>query len=125
MNIKELAEKIGASAIEMSNGDEEITFVTGIEDGIPGGVTFIGNPLYERFLPTTRASAVVVSEYLKIPYEMGMGPAILRASNPYEGFTRALELFSPKRESPAKGVHPSSEISPSAGIDPSACIGAH
>jgi UDP-3-O-[3-hydroxymyristoyl] glucosamine N-acyltransferase len=125
MNIKELAEKIGASSIEMSNGDEEITFATGIEDGVPGGVTFIGNPLYERFLPTTKASAVVVSEYLRIPYEMGSGPAVLRVSNPYEGFTRALELFSPERERPIKGVHPSSEISSSADINPDTHIDAH
>jgi UDP-3-O-[3-hydroxymyristoyl] glucosamine N-acyltransferase len=125
MNIKELADKIGAVSIEMSRGDEEITCATGIEDGIPGAVTFIGNPLYERFLSTTKATAVIASELLKIPYEIGKGPAIFRVSNPYEGFTRALEVFSPKREMPPKGVHPSSVVDGTSEIHPDAHIGAH
>src|SRR5205823_6992092 len=73
MNIKELAEKVGASAIERARGDEELTFATGIEDGVPGAVSFIGNALYEKFLPTTKATAVIVTEYLDVPYEMGRG----------------------------------------------------
>jgi UDP-3-O-[3-hydroxymyristoyl] glucosamine N-acyltransferase len=125
MNIKELAEKIGAASIEMSSGDEEITFVTGIEDGIPGAVTFIGNPLYERFLSTTKATAVIVSKHQKIPYQTGKGPAILRASNSYEGFTRALEVFSPKREKPPMGIHPSAVVDSSAEIHADSHIGAH
>lgn len=125
MNIKELAEKVGALSIEMSRGDEEISCATGIEDGIPGAVTFIGNPLYERFLSNTKATAVIVSEYLNAPYVMGKGPALLRVSNPYEGFARALELFSPKKEKPSRGVHPSAAVDPTADIHSSAHIGAH
>jgi UDP-3-O-[3-hydroxymyristoyl] glucosamine N-acyltransferase len=125
MNIKELAEKIGAASIEMSSGDEEINCATGIEDGIPGAVTFIGNPLYERFLSSTKATAVIVSEHQKIPYQIGFGPAILRASNSYEGFTRALEVFSPKREKPPKGIHPSAIVDSSADIHSDSHIGDH
>ncbi len=125
MNIRALAEQIGASAIELSRGDEEIICATGIEDGVPGAVTFIGNPLYERFLATTKATAVIVSEYLSANYKVGGGPVLLRVKNPYEGFSRALELFSPKKEKPPKGIHPSAVISQDVEIDPEAHIGAH
>src|ERR1035437_6912536 len=125
MNIKELAEKVGALKIEMARGDEEIICATGIEDGIPDAVTFIANPLYERFLSNTKATAVIVSEYLNAPYAMGQGPALLRVSNPYEGFARALELFSPKKEKPSRGVHSIAVIDPTADIHPDAHVGAH
>ena len=125
MNIKELAERIGASSIEFAQGNEEIICATGIEDGVPGAVTFIGNPLYERFLSSTKATAVIVSEYLNANHALGNGPAILRVKNPYEGFSIALELFSPKKEKPPKGVHPSAVVAQGADINPEAHIGAH
>jgi UDP-3-O-[3-hydroxymyristoyl] glucosamine N-acyltransferase len=125
MNIKELAEKVGALKIEMARGDEEIICATGIEDGIPRAVTFIANPLYERFLSNTKATAVIVSEYLNAPYAMGEGPVLLRVRNPYEGFALALELFSPKKENPPRGVHPSAVIDPTADIHADAHVGAH
>ncbi len=124
MNIKELAKHVGAQSIELARGDEEITCATAIEDGLRGAVTFIGNPLYERFLPNTKATAVIVSEYLSAPYAIGEGPALLRANNPYEGFALALELFSPKKERPARGIHPSATIEAGAEIHPDAHIGA-
>lgn len=124
MNIKELANSVGAKSIELARGDEEISCATGIEDGIRGAVTFIGNSLYERFLSSTKASAVIVTEYLKAPYDVGEGPALLRVANPYEGFARALELFSPKKERPARGVHPTAIVEAGAEVHPDAHIGA-
>jgi UDP-3-O-[3-hydroxymyristoyl] glucosamine N-acyltransferase len=123
MNIKALAEHVGAFSIEQSRGDEEITCATGIEDGVPGAVTFIGNPLYERFLASTKATAVIASEYLNATHATGSGPAILRVKNPYEGFALALEIFSPKREKPPKGIHPTAVIIPDAEIHADAHIG--
>lgn len=125
MNIRALAERIGAADIEKARGDEEILCATGIEDGVPGAVTFIGNPLYERFLPATRATAVIASKFLSASYAMGEGPALIRVDNPYEGFARALELFSPQRERPPRGVHTTAVIGEGAEIHPDAHIGAH
>jgi UDP-3-O-[3-hydroxymyristoyl] glucosamine N-acyltransferase len=125
MNIKELAERVGALSIEMSRGDEEIICATGIEDGVLGAVTFIGNPMYERFLSTTKATAVIATEYLSANYTIGDGPVILRVKNPYEGFAHVLEIFSPKREKPPKGIHSSAVVTKDAEIDPAAHIGAN
>ena len=90
MNIKELARTLDAIAIECATGDEEITCTTGIEEGVPGAVTFIGNALYERHLTTTRATAVIVSEFLTAPYTTGHGPALIRVARPHEGFALSL-----------------------------------
>jgi UDP-3-O-[3-hydroxymyristoyl] glucosamine N-acyltransferase len=125
MNIRALAERVGADSIELSRGDEEIVCATGIEDGVPGAVTFVANPLYERFLSTTKATAVIVSEYLNASHLLGAGPVILRVKNPYEGFAQALEIFSPKREMPPKGVHPTAVIVEGAKIHADAHIGPH
>ncbi|HEY3874784.1 MAG TPA: UDP-3-O-(3-hydroxymyristoyl)glucosamine N-acyltransferase [Candidatus Kapabacteria bacterium] len=125
MTIRELGDRIGALQIEKSHGDEEIRCATGIEDGVRGAVAFIGNPLYERFLSTTKATAVIVSEFLSASYNVGEGPAILRVKNPYEGFATALEIFSPKREKPPRGIHPSAVISEGADVHPEAHIGAN
>src|SRR5207302_8104798 len=58
-------------------------------------------------------------------HTIGEGPVILRVKNAYEGFSRALEVFSPSRERPPKGVHLSSVIDTTAEIHPDAHIGAH
>ena len=125
MNIKELADKIGALRIDCARGDEEIRVATGIEDGLPGAIAFIGNPLYERYLSTTKATAVIVSEFLSASYANGEGPVLLRVKNPYEGFAKALEIFSPKRERPPRGIHSTAVVGEGAEIHPEAHIGAH
>ncbi len=125
MTIRELADRVGAIQIEKSRGDEDIRCATGIEDGVPGAVTFIGNPLYERFLASTKATAVIISEFLNASYSVGEGPTILRVKNPYEGFAIALEIFSPKRESPPKGIHSTAFIAEGAEVHSEAHIGAH
>jgi UDP-3-O-[3-hydroxymyristoyl] glucosamine N-acyltransferase len=129
MNIREFADAIGAIAVEHSTGNEEITHATAIEDGNEGAVSFIGNPHYERFLLTTGATAVIVSEYFTLSGQDGNGraklPVLLRAKSPYEAFAKTLELFKPERVLLARGVHPTAAISPSAQVHPTANIGAH
>jgi UDP-3-O-[3-hydroxymyristoyl] glucosamine N-acyltransferase len=46
-------------------------------------------------------------------------------ANPYEGFSRALELFSPQKEKPPKGIHSSAVIAQDAYVHPEAHVGAH
>jgi len=110
-----------ASALELrlENGspDTEIHGLNGIEQAMPGELTFVSNPKYAAAARTTRASAVIVSEdFPSIP------AATLRAKNPYLSFARALELFHPPaRHTP--GFHPTAVVNPGARIGQGAHIG--
>jgi UDP-3-O-[3-hydroxymyristoyl] glucosamine N-acyltransferase len=128
MNIRELAAKLDAVAIENATGDEDIRYAAGIEDAAPGAVSFIGNPHYERFLPITKASAVIVSEYLQAVEPNGTSrsnPVLLRVKSPYEAFAKALEIFKPSERSRPKGIHPSAVVESDATVHPDASIGAN
>jgi len=126
MNIRKLVESIGAIAFENASGEEEITHASAIEDGNEGAVSFIGNPHYERYLLTTHASAVIVSEYLSLPNtgEVHL-PALIRAKSPYEAFAKALEIFSERRVLLKEGISPMASIDPSATIGARAAVGPH
>jgi UDP-3-O-[3-hydroxymyristoyl] glucosamine N-acyltransferase len=115
MRIDELARRIDATL----EGDEsiEITGAAAIEDARAGELTFVANPRYRHLIATTHASAVVVSRS-----EEARGKNVLRASDPYGAFARALALFD-DRPQPLPGVHPTAVIAPSARIGPGSYVG--
>jgi UDP-3-O-[3-hydroxymyristoyl] glucosamine N-acyltransferase len=81
------------------DGSIDIHGVAGIEDAGPGELTFFTNPKYAPELRTTRASAVILGQAAE-----AAPCAMLRASQPYLAFARAVALFEdPWR--PAPGVH--------------------
>jgi UDP-3-O-[3-hydroxymyristoyl] glucosamine N-acyltransferase len=92
--------------------------VAGIQDAVAGDVTFLANPKYEKLLPTTRASAVILRDN---------GPAapcaMLRARDPYLAFARAVGLFAPAWR-PAPGVHAQAVVAADVRVGADASIGA-
>jgi len=93
------------------NPDVEILGVDRIETAGPGMLTFVANRKYLSKLKQTRAEAVIVD--LKTDCN---GKNILRHSNPYLTYARALELF-------YEPYRPLASISPDARIAGSARIG--
>jgi len=127
MNIRELASKLNAALLEFASGEEEITHAATITDAGPGSVTFIANPAYEKFLMTTKASAVIISTSLQLPNgSSGQKnfPALIRTADSYGAFAKTLELFNTRKNIFASPIHPSAVISTSAKISASAAIGA-
>jgi UDP-3-O-[3-hydroxymyristoyl] glucosamine N-acyltransferase len=116
MKLSQLADTLEAR-LENGSPDTEITGVAGIEEAQAGQITFIANPKYASAARTTRASAVIVAE----DFPSG-NRTVLRSSNPYLTFARAIELF---YEAPryTPGVHATAIIHPSASIGPNAHIG--
>ena len=116
MKLSQLADTLEAR-LENGSPDTEITGVAGIEEAQAGQITFIANPKYASAARTTRASAVIVTA----DFPSG-NRTVLRSSNPYLAFARAIELF---YESPryTPGVHATAIIHPSANIGPNAHIG--
>src|SRR5215213_5032955 len=98
MTIRELADALSATAVEPEHWDTQITHVAPIHEAEQGALSFIGNPNYERFFLTTKASALLVSQgFAPDTTEERQGPILLRVANPYAAFARALELFNTRK----------------------------
>jgi UDP-3-O-[3-hydroxymyristoyl] glucosamine N-acyltransferase len=113
LTLGELADKLGC----ILHGDPAlvITGVCGMEQAVPGQLTFLANPKYAPKVKASRASAILAS----VPIE---GMATLESKNPYHDFARALELYyQPPRPEP--GIHPLASIHPTATIGEGASIG--
>jgi UDP-3-O-[3-hydroxymyristoyl] glucosamine N-acyltransferase len=116
MKLGAIAKSLGL-VLENGSPETEITGVAGIEEAGPGQITFVSNPKYAAVAKTTKASAIIVDE--KFP---AVSTALLRGSNPYLSFAKAIELFyQPPRYEP--GIHPTAAIHPTAKIAPDAHIG--
>jgi UDP-3-O-[3-hydroxymyristoyl] glucosamine N-acyltransferase len=107
--LRELASRLGCAL--RGDGAVDVQRVAGIEEAGPGDLTFVANRKYASCLPTTRASAVIVSPDLEASL-----PSLL-SDNPYLTFARALALLHPQ-PAPPPGVHPT------AVVDQSAVLGA-
>jgi len=121
MRLGDIAQRLGA----VLNGDPdlEIHGVAGMENAVPGQLTFLANPKYANKVKHTQASAILVAHpFTDLPL------ASVVSANPYHDFARALEFFyQPPR--PAPGIHPlafvdaTAIIGPDASIGPFACVG--
>ncbi len=109
MKLAEIASALDAT-LENGDPDAEITGVAGIEEAVPGQITFVANPKYAAAAKTTAASAVIVSEDFP-----AVSTGMLRSKNPYLAFARAIDLFYQPSQYGA-GVHPTAVIATTARI---------
>jgi UDP-3-O-[3-hydroxymyristoyl] glucosamine N-acyltransferase len=115
MKLSHLAAVLGAEL--RGDGDVEITGIAGIEQAIPGQVTFVSNKKYTALAHTTQASAILVE-----PDFPEVSAATLRVPDPYHAFARTIELFyQPPTYAP--GIHPTAVIAPTAAIGDRVHIG--
>jgi UDP-3-O-[3-hydroxymyristoyl] glucosamine N-acyltransferase len=121
MKLADLAEKLSCRL--EGPPETEIHGVAGIDQAIPGQITFLSNKRYTPLVKTTRASAVLIEEGAPIDRDPSLHPlAALRTSNPYLSFAKALELFyQPPQYEP--GVHPTAIIARTARVPEGAHIG--
>jgi len=127
MKLSEVAELIGG---ELSgDGDLEITGIGKIETAREDEVTFISNPIYEKYFGGTSAGAVVVSrKFNPANYEKldDREIPLIRVDDPYLAFLDLLDNFMPQTELQKIGIHETAVISDSADIsDHEVRIGAH
>ena len=69
----------------------KITKLSKIEEGEPGSISFLANPLYTHYLYTTKASLVIVAKDYVLT-----GPitaTLIRVDNPGNAFARLLEMY--------------------------------
>ncbi len=109
-----MAEYVGGRVI----GDGSVTIyrVSPIEEAGPGDITFLANPRYARFIPGSKASAIIVAPQVVGSEVAKSGQGFLEVAQPYVAFAKILQLFAP-------GADYRREIAPSAHIDPTAKVG--
>lgn len=102
------------------HGDAQVS-ITGLatlQNAQSGDISFLANPLYKKYLASTKASAVILSS----EYQDQCAVAMLVSSNPYATYAKIAHCFHPVAQ-PQGGIHPSAVVASSASIDESAWIG--
>lgn len=105
--LRELAEQLG-EPIE-GDGSIELTGVAEIGSAQHGELSFVANPKYVAMVSQCKAAALIVPKDLETSFR-----PLIRSSNPYLTFTKALQLFYHERRPVSRGVHPSAQVSESA-----------
>ncbi len=117
MKLSEIAILLGG---ELSgNADTEIIRLGKIESANADEITFIANPVYEKFYNSTNAGAIIVSKRFKPAGSRGAGKRkipLIKVDDPYLAFLELLDVFSPKTELEEIGVSEFAVISETAEI---------
>lgn len=112
MKLSEIAKLVNGEI--SGNAEIEITNVGKIEFAGQGDITFIANPVYEKFYNSTKAGAIVVSKRFKPPVIKDVSLVVV--DDPYLAFLDILEHFSPKTELQEIGIAGSAVITESTEI---------
>lgn len=125
MKLREIAQFLGATL--EGNPELDILRVAKIEEAGEGAITFLANPKYARHLATTRASAAIVGQNVKVEDRSSDLPllALVRVADPYVGFVRVLARFHPPRPPLPPGIHPTAVVDPTASLGTNVRIGPH
>jgi UDP-3-O-[3-hydroxymyristoyl] glucosamine N-acyltransferase len=116
MILREIADKLDCTV----DGDDSLTIsgISTLEDAKEGEISFFVNPKYSNKTKTTRASAIITG--IDTP---PLAKTLLRHSNPYLAFAKAIEIFY-AREPDEPFIHPTAWIADSAKIGQKVSIGA-
>ena len=117
------AEQIAAFLGGEIVGDERVSVsnLAKIEEGTPGTITFLSNPLYTQYIYTTQASIALVRRDF-VP-EKPVTPTLIKVDDPYTCLTRLLELVEQARGQKS-GVEEPTHIALSAQVADDAYVGA-
>ena len=120
LNLKEVSQLIHAT-----NDIQSEVVISGVNDlanATVNQITFIGSAKYKRFMETTKAAAVVVSNGIEIT---NATIPLLYVNNADLAMAKLLEAFSPKQGPEfASDIHPSASIHASAVLAEEVKIGA-
>ncbi|MEJ2554126.1 MAG: UDP-3-O-(3-hydroxymyristoyl)glucosamine N-acyltransferase [Gammaproteobacteria bacterium] len=116
--LAQLAEHVGGRVD--GDADCEIHGVATLQNARPGDISFLANPRYTKYLSSTAASAVIITE----EYQSACPSNALVAADPYLSYARIAALLTPMPIM-RQGRHPSAVVEDGSAVDPSAWIGPH
>ena len=105
----------------VGNADIKINKLSKIEEGAPGSVSFLANPLYTQYIYTTKASLVIVNKDLELTAPVSA--TLLKVDSAQNAFTKLLEMYNQVKLD-KKGVAPQAFISESATVGANLYAGA-
>jgi UDP-3-O-[3-hydroxymyristoyl] glucosamine N-acyltransferase len=103
------------------NPEVKVNTVAKIEEGKPGGLSFLSNPKYSKYIYTTTSSVVLVNKDFIL--EGDVSPTLIRVNNAYEAFAKLLNLVA-SFEKGKVGIHSQAAIESSAKLGTDVYIGA-
>ncbi len=98
-----------------------VTDFSKIEEGKPGTLTFLSNLKYERYIYSTKASIVLVSNDFK-PTEP-IEATLITVTNPYSSLAKLMDLVE-QTKAKKSGIASTAYLAPTATIDDGCYIGA-
>lgn len=99
--------------------------VAKIEEANPGDLTFLANPKYEKYVGTTKASAILVSSGFETS-KMPTGSLVfIKVADPYVAFLQILKRITPMPDPFPKGIHATAIVPSTAKLGDGARLGAH
>jgi len=96
-------------------GDENatITKLSKIEEGVPGSISFLANPLYTQYIYTTKASLVIINKDFELTAPVST--TLIRVDNAGNAFAKLLEMYNQVKLN-KKGISKQAFIAESAKI---------
>ena len=104
------------------NPQEKVSYISTIEDGKPGTITFLGGEKYQEYLKDTKASIVIISKEL-LPKDISNLPTIIVVENAYSAFNKLLTIYN-EMKIKKQGIESPVFISQSATLSEDVYIGA-
>ena len=114
----QLAAHVGAEV--RGDADLPIQGLATLQEAGPAQLSFLANPQYRKYLPESRAGAVL----LTAADADGFAGTALVVANPYLAYASLSHLFDRKPKA-AAGTHPTAIVAADAEVDPSASVGAY
>ena len=120
--MKFTAEQIAAALNGVVEGDlkAEVSTLSKIEEGKPGSLSFLANPVYTHYIYSTKADIVIVNEDFKP--EKPIVPTLIRVKDAYSAFTSLLEMYQQTKNN-KKGISEKATIAGSATLGENVYIG--
>lgn len=84
------------------DGNQIVNRLDKIQEGQPGGISFLANEKYEQFIYDTGSTAVIVSENFKPSKPISCN--LIRVKNAYTGFTQLLESYAQLTKTSKAGI---------------------
>jgi len=102
------------------NPGATISKLSKIEEGVPGSLSFLANPLYTQYIYNTKASIVIVNK--SFVAEHPVAATLIRVESADIAFAKLLEVYN-KIKYDKRGISPRSSVSASATVGENIYIG--